>query len=180
MHCSLIFLVCILACPSSGPSCSNVAWTSIPGRTLSLANWHASLRTYVWLTASSRASSRPDHLGLPFRHHVHTMRFINCVSASQRQGRGARQRARAFSRFRRDVSGEGIRGQFSGVPGVRINQESRAGRLELRAAAFGPDGNHWVRYGCCGQLPFERRGDQRPPSSQHAVPHAAFLSQRYS
>src|SRR5258708_7182469 len=68
--------------------------------------------------------------------------------------------------------------EIEGILLARINQESRAGRLQLRAASLAQDGNHRVRYWCCGQLPFERRGNQRSPSSQHSVSHAAFLSQR--
>src|SRR5437879_2068912 len=62
----------------------------------------------------------------------------------------------------------------------RIHEEGWARRLELRAAAFGQHGNHWVRHWRRGHLPLARRGNQGAVSSQESVSHAAALSQRYS
>src|SRR6266705_4890402 len=53
-----------------------------------------------------------------------------------------------------------------------VYQDDRTRRLQLSATPLSEHGNQWRRDGCRGQLPFERRSNQR--TTRHCFPGTGF------
>ena len=124
---SRIFRVWLRAEPRAFPNSSNgrercpaaIARSGLPS-----LNCCVSFQTYIWLYAQDgRQLTAQTHLRSMSLHHLSVRWRINwAFRFAAPAGRGRRQRALAFARFRRDASGDGMTsGILAGVVGFSLS-----------------------------------------------------------